>query len=38
METFGALRERVLDRFEALRPFELKGGAHPVPLVRAASW
>jgi class 3 adenylate cyclase len=37
METFEALRERVLDRFEALGPFELKGVADPVPLFRAAS-
>ena len=34
---FEALRERVLDRFEALGPIELKGVAHPVPLFRAAS-
>jgi class 3 adenylate cyclase len=38
METFEALRERVLDRFEALGPIELKGVADPVPLFRAASW
>jgi class 3 adenylate cyclase len=38
METFDALRERVLDRFEALGPIELKGVADPVPLFRAASW
>jgi len=37
METFEALRERVLDRFEALGPIELKGVADPVPLFRAAS-
>jgi hypothetical protein len=29
--------ERVLDRFEALGPIELKGVADPVPLFRAAS-
>jgi hypothetical protein len=38
METFEALRERVLDRFEALGPIELKGVADPVPLFRAAPW
>jgi class 3 adenylate cyclase len=38
METFDALRERVLDRFEALGAIELKGVADPVPLFRAASW
>jgi class 3 adenylate cyclase len=38
METFEALRERVLDRFEALGAIELKGVADPVPLFRAASW
>ena len=32
METFEALRERVLDRFEALGPIELKGVADRVPL------
>lgn len=37
METFEALRERVIDRFEALGPIELKGVADPVPLFRAAS-
>jgi hypothetical protein len=37
METFEALRERVLDRFEALEPTELKCVADPVPLFRAAS-
>lgn len=37
METFEALRERVLDRFEALGPMKLKGVADPVPLFRAAS-
>jgi hypothetical protein len=37
METFEALRERVLDRFEALGPIEPKGVADPVPLFRAAS-
>jgi hypothetical protein len=37
METFEALRERVLDRFEALGPIELKGVADRVPL-RAASF
>ena len=37
METLGVLRERVLDRFEALGPTELKGVADPVPLFRAAS-
>jgi hypothetical protein len=36
MERFEALRERVLDRFEALGPIELKG-VDPVPLFRAAS-
>ena len=35
-ETFEALRERVLDRFEALGPIELKGVADPLPLFRAA--
>jgi hypothetical protein len=38
METFEALREWVLDRFEALGPIELKGVADPVPMFRAASW
>jgi class 3 adenylate cyclase len=38
METFEALRERVLDRVEALGPVDLKGVADPVPLFRAASW
>jgi hypothetical protein len=37
METFEALRERVLDPFEALGPIEVKGVADPVPLFRAAS-
>jgi class 3 adenylate cyclase len=37
METFEALRERALDRFEALGPIQLKGMAAPVPLFRAAS-
>jgi class 3 adenylate cyclase len=37
MEAFDALRERVLDRFEALGPIERKGVADPVPLFRAAS-
>jgi hypothetical protein len=37
MERFEALRERVLDRFEALGPIELKGVAYLVPLFRAAS-
>jgi class 3 adenylate cyclase len=37
METFEALRERVLDRFEALGPTELKGVGDLVPLFRAAS-
>ena len=37
METFEALRERALDRFEALGPIELKGVAGRVPLFRAAS-
>jgi hypothetical protein len=37
METFEALRERVLDRFEALGPIEPDGVEHPVPLFRAAS-
>jgi hypothetical protein len=37
MEAFQALRGRVLDRFETLRPIELKGAADPVPLFRAAS-
>jgi hypothetical protein len=36
METFEARRERVLDRFEALGPSELKRVAGPVPLFRAA--
>jgi Tol biopolymer transport system component len=36
-ETFEALRERVLDRFEALGPNELKGVADPAPSFRAAS-
>jgi hypothetical protein len=34
-ETFEP-RQRVLDRFEALGPIELKGVAYPVPLFRAA--
>jgi hypothetical protein len=38
METSEALREGVLDRFEALEPFELKGVADAVPLFRAAPW
>jgi hypothetical protein len=33
METFEALRERVLDRFEALGPIELKGVADPGAVV-----
>jgi hypothetical protein len=37
METFEALRERVLDRFEELGPTGPKGVADPVPLFRAAS-
>jgi class 3 adenylate cyclase len=37
METFEALRERVLDRFEAHGPIEPKGAADPVPLFRTAS-
>ena len=37
METFEALREHALDRFEALGPVELKGVAGRVPLFRAAS-
>jgi class 3 adenylate cyclase len=37
METFEALRERVLDRFEELGAIELKGVADPVPLFRVAS-
>jgi class 3 adenylate cyclase len=37
IEAFDALCERVLDRFEALGPIELKGVADPVPLFRAAS-
>ena len=37
METFEALRERVLDRFEALGPIELKGAAYLVPLFPTAS-
>jgi len=37
METFEGLRERVLDRFEALGPIELKGVAYPVLLFRAAA-
>jgi hypothetical protein len=37
METFEALRERVLDRFEALGPTGPKGVADPVPWFRAAS-
>jgi hypothetical protein len=36
MEAFEALRERVLDRFEALG-IEPKGPADPLPLFRAAS-
>jgi hypothetical protein len=36
METFEVLRERVLERFEAPGPIELKGMAYPVPLFRAA--
>jgi hypothetical protein len=35
MKTFEALRERVLDRLEALGPIE--GVADPIPLFRAAS-
>jgi class 3 adenylate cyclase len=35
METFEALRERLLD--QALGPIELKGAADPVPLFQAAS-
>jgi hypothetical protein len=37
METFEALRERVLDRFETLGAIEPKGVTDPVPLFRAAS-
>jgi hypothetical protein len=37
METIEALHERVLDRFEALGPTELKCVADPVPLFRAVS-
>jgi class 3 adenylate cyclase len=37
METFEALRERVLDRFEAHGPIELRGVEDQVPLFRAAS-
>jgi hypothetical protein len=37
METFEALRERVLYPFEALGPIELKGVADPVPLFLTAS-
>jgi hypothetical protein len=37
METFEALREGVLDRFEALGPTGPKSVADPVPLFRAAS-
>ncbi len=38
METFEALRERALDRFEAPGPIEPKGGvAYLVPLSRVAS-
>jgi class 3 adenylate cyclase len=37
MERFEALRERVLDRFEALGPIEMKGVAEPVPLFQTAS-
>jgi class 3 adenylate cyclase len=37
MDTFEALREHVLDRFEVLGPIELKGVADPAPLFRAAS-
>jgi hypothetical protein len=37
METFEALRERVLDRFETHGSIDLKGVADPVPLFRAAS-
>jgi hypothetical protein len=37
METFEALRERVLDRIEELGAIELKGVADPVPPFRAAS-
>jgi len=38
MDTFEALPERRLDRFEALGPIELKGVADPVRLFRAAPW
>jgi len=34
---FEALRESVLDRFEALEPMEPKGVTDPVPSFRAAS-
>jgi hypothetical protein len=37
METFEALRERVLDRFEALGPIEPDAVAYTVPLFRAGS-
>jgi hypothetical protein len=37
MDTFEALRERVLDRFEALGPIERKDVADRVPLSQAAS-
>jgi hypothetical protein len=37
METFEALRERVLDRIDVLGPIDLKAVADPVPLFRAAS-
>jgi hypothetical protein len=35
-EDVQALRERVLDRFEALGPIGVKGVADAVPLFRAA--
>jgi class 3 adenylate cyclase len=38
MQTFEMLRDRVLDRFEALGPIELTGVADPVSLFPAASW
>jgi len=37
METFEALREHVLEPFEAVGPIERKGVADPVPSFRAAS-
>jgi hypothetical protein len=37
MVTFEALRERVLDRFDALGPIERNAVADPVPWFRAAS-